>query len=266
MYKLIVLDLDGTLLDNNHNISPKTIKLLNDLIKKGYKIIFASGRPFRSVSIYAKDLIKPILIISDNGAFIGYSDNETFNNQNSFSKEEFIHLFSLNKDIINNAWFSVGNNIYIYNRIAKLEPLYHIDQSTNIIEGAYDEIDIEVPMSAMFVVNTLFKERFEKCINAMPNIKYRGVGTDKKNSVYEISQSKLDKVLALMRILSFYKIDHKEIIAIGDGDNDLGMLEFAGLGVGMKNASSIIRENIKTITKYDNNHEGVYRFLSELEL
>lgn len=266
MYKLIVLDLDGTLLDNNHNISPATINYLNNLIERGYKIIFASGRPFRSISLYAKDLVRPILIISDNGAFIGYSDNETFNNQNSFSKEEFTLLFKDNKDIINNAWYSVGNNIYIYNRIPKLEAMYHIDNKTNVIEGAYDDEDIEVPMSVMFVVNTVYKERFENYINDLSNIKYRNIGSDKKNSVYEISQSKLDKVLALMKILSFYHIDPKEVIAIGDGDNDLGMLEFAGLGVGMKNSSSIIRQNIKTITKYDNNHEGVYKFLVELGL
>lgn len=265
MYKLIVIDLDGTLLDDQHTMSLNTLNLLNELLEKDIKIIFASGRPMRSMIPYTKSLIKPILLISDNGANIGFSDGSDFKEIKKFNKREFISLFKDNKEYIKNAFYSIENNIYIYNRIPKLEPLYHIDNTTNVIEGSYDEIDIKVPRSAMFIVDTKFKDKFEDYINNTQNIKYRLVGSDTKNSVYEISLSTLNKAKALKKITQYYDIDLNDVIAIGDGDNDLEMLKIAGLGVGMKNASYVIRDNINTITKYDNNHEGVFEFLSSIE-
>ena len=264
MNKIISVDLDGTLVDKTNNIPENTIEYLNNLINKGYKLIISSGRPYRSMLKFANRFPKNTPIISENGAYIGTLDNSLFKELKRFSKKTFLDLFVTNKPIIKNAYFSVGHYAYIYNRIPKLEPFYHIDENTVVINGAYDLIkDFEAPNGALFIIKSEERNKFEEYINNSKKIKYRLLGYDLNNAVYEISISNIDKSIAIGKVLKYLGASWNDLIAIGDGINDLETLKLAGTSVAMNNAEPEIKEISKYITSKTNEEEGVYHFLKE---
>ena len=72
----------------------------------------------------------------------------------------------------------------------------------------------------------------------------------------EIVDPQVSKGIALEKICEYYKIDKKEVIAIGDGENDISMIKYAGLGVAMDNADEIVKQNADFIT-LSNENDGV---------
>lgn len=262
MENVISLDLDGTLLDKDKTIPKRTIDYLNNLIINGYFLILCSGRPYRSMLQYASYFPENTPIISENGAYIGTIDNSYSRELKRFSKTLFLDLFKDNKEIIKNAYFSVGNYAYIYNRIPKLEPFYHIGPDTVVVNGPYDMVkNFEAPNGALFIINSSKRDDFENYVINTKKIAYRLLGYDANNAVYEISLSKVDKSIAIQRVLKHYGYNTSNLIAFGDGINDLETLKMANTSVAMANAEIEIRNVAKYTTEFDCNNEGVYNFL-----
>ena len=103
---LIALDMDGTLLNNNNQISNLTKEYLIKLASQGHKIIISSGRPIRGIISYYKELKLNTPIICYNGAYI-YPGKENI--------EEYCFSFSykLIKQIINDITYEYIDNIIL---------------------------------------------------------------------------------------------------------------------------------------------------------
>ena len=80
----------------------------------------------------------------------------------------------------------------------------------------------------------------------------------------ELVPKGIDKAASLSRLLERTRIKQEEVIAIGDGFNDVSMIHFAGLGVAMANAQPPVKANADRITQYTNDEDGVARFIQEL--
>ena len=80
----------------------------------------------------------------------------------------------------------------------------------------------------------------------------------------ELVPKGIDKAASLSRLLERTRIKQEEVIAIGDGFNDVSMIRFAGLGVAMANAQPPVKANADRITQYTNDEDGVARFIQEL--
>ena len=262
--KIIAIDLDGTLIDNKHEIPQNTIDFLNNLIKSGIKLVITSGRPYRSMLKYALNFPDDTMLVSENGAYISNINKSIYKELKRFNKKTFLSLFTDNKPIIKNAFFSIGHYAFIYNRIPKLEPLYHIDENTVVVNGPYDLIDnFQAPNGAIFIIKSDERHKFEEYIDNTKKISYRSLGYDANNAVYEISISTIDKSIALSKILKIYGLSWDDLMVIGDGINDLESIKKAGIGVAMANAEIDVRNAAKYITSKNNNDEGVYNFLNE---
>ena len=74
----------------------------------------------------------------------------------------------------------------------------------------------------------------------------------------------MTKVKAIELLLNKLDIDKENTIAIGDGDNDIEMLEYVGCGVAMKNSPDIVKEKADIVTEYSNNEDGVYYIIEKL--
>jgi len=262
MEKAISIDLDGTLLYQNREIPERTVKYLNNLIEKGYFLILCSGRPYRSMLKYAQLFPANTPIISENGAYIGTLDKSYERELKRFSKSTFLDMFVANKEIIKHGYFSVGHYAYIYNRIAKLEPFYHIGPDTVVVNGPYDMVkNLEAPNGCMFVINAERRLEFEEYINNTKKISFRCLGYDQNNAVYEVSLSQVDKSIAIGRVLKHYGYSFDDLLAFGDGINDLETLKLANTSVAMANAELELRQAADFITEYTCDEEGVYNFL-----
>ncbi|NMA86376.1 MAG: Cof-type HAD-IIB family hydrolase [Tissierellia bacterium] len=267
MYKLIAIDLDNTLLDDNKEISKENIKFINRLIENGYEIVIATGRRYFSAKSFIQSINKPLTILANNGSIA----RETKNNNILFEK------------LLSTKDFRI---IVERGKARNLHPIVHVDS----FELGYDlivEMDIENPAYGNYFAKD--EKRYKK-VNSYLDIEkekilaivYLGNKLDMEDFYLEINENHSDKynfhivenikaAEALLEIMhplgckwqglqEYAKergIKEREIIAIGDDNNDITMLKNAGLGIAMKNASKNVKSIADIITERDNNQSGV---------
>ena len=245
--KAIILDLDGTLLDDDKKISDATIFFLKK-IRKDIKIIPASARQFWTIKPYLEklDLLnEENYTICFNGSLI------VINNGNE--------LFSscIDKSVIAEIDdFILDNNInwtyYLYDNRLLRKDISDIKEFVN--ENKIYKI---VGVSTPDVINKI-RCTLPKCV--LDNLEV----TSSELSRIEFVNKGMTKVKAIEFLLNKLDIDKENVVAIGDGDNDIDMIKYVGYGIAMSNSPEIVKENANIVTKYSNNEDGVYYAIKEL--
>ena len=256
MYKAIFLDLDGTLLDNEKNISEENINAIKMAKTRNIIVCICSGRSIDITRKYKEIANASNYMICSNGAFI-YDDEkneEIFSSSidKKFCKDVFdyaerncltVRLDTTYGRFTNNKKYSAPteklieegiNNFLEKNRVIQLSLS---DESIAKIDKSIDELEIK--NNKNINLGNKYLEKFPVkhfCFNCVNN-----------------SVSKGDAMLKLCKHL---KIDLKDVIAIGDELNDLSMIEIAGLGVAMGNAFAEVKAIANEITK-TNTENGV---------
>lgn len=257
-YEIIVLDLDGTLTNRDKVITPKTKAALLEIQRRGKKIVLASGRPTQGVMPLAKELELDqygSYILSYNGGMItDCSTGEVIfsrllpveANQKivELAEDERVDFLTYEKDVI------ITNN--------KDCPYGLIEQKINgmeirQIEDMKSHLDFPVP-------KFLFLDDGDYLAMVEPRVK---AALGSRFSVYrsepfflEILPKGIDKAASLERLLAHIGMTREQMIACGDGYNDLTMIQYVGLGVAMENAVLPVRKAADFIT-YSNNDDGV---------
>ena len=251
-YEIIVLDLDGTLTNRDKVITPKTKKVLLEIQRRGKKIVLASGRPTQGVMPLAKELELDrygSYILSYNGRtgeviFSRLLPVEANRKIIQLAEDERVDFLTYEKDSI------ITNN--------KECPYGLIEQKINSmeirqIEDMKSYLDFPVP-------KFLFLDDGDYLAMVEPRVK---VALGSRFSVYrsepfflEILPKGIDKAASLERLLAHIGMTREQMIACGDGYNDLTMIQYAGLGVAMENAVLPVRKAADFIT-YSNNDDGV---------
>ncbi len=252
-YKLISCDLDGTLLDDNKEISINTIKKINDLINEGYIFVIATGRPYTGTIRYLKLFSNDNPVILYNGSVIKIN-NETISF--SLSDESAKRII----DLINSK-----NGTYIYWK-DEVPYVNRIDDYINDyvkISKVMPKIDNRDYHNVTKIIwfnehNELLKYEKE-LFNDILDINH----FTSQPTYLEFVSNKASKGKALKYICDKLNIKKENVIAFGDGNNDIEMLKYAGLGIAMENASENVKDNAKYITK-SNNDEGVLLALNEI--
>ena len=263
---MVVLDLDDTLLRDDHTISPRTKKALMDAQEVGVKVVLASGRPTFAMTHIAKELELAkygSFILSFNGAnitncatneqiFSSTLSPETAHELYHISKQEgvWIHTY-VGDDIVTPA-----NNEYT-NIEAEITGMPIIEREDFV--GA-----IQVP-----VVKVLMVGAPEKLVILEKKLQQQLEGkltvVTSKPYFLEFTESGVDKGTSLHHLISKLGIKQEEVIAMGDSYNDLAMIKFAGLGVAMGNAP----DDIKAIANYvadTNMEDGVAKVVESFIL
>lgn len=258
MIKLIALDIDGTLLDDNGNVSPNTILKLKELIEKGIHIVLATGRTHQSADNLQKRLSLDVPIISYNGGKITLP-----------SKGEIFDSKIPVKDAIKIIEYAEENNVY-----AKA----YIDDVMYISEEDQDSIDFAkkhgIKYSAIGKLSTnikqdvsmiVFFEKDEELGDIDSLFGHMNVSiTRSMPKAYEFMAKGSTKGNSLRILSDYLGIKREEILAVGNALNDLEMLKFAGVGIAMKNSDYALLKQWDVISEYTNNEEGVYRIIKEL--
>ena len=252
-YKIISCDLDGTLLDDNKEISINTINKINDLINQGYIFVIATGRPFTGTIRYLNLFNGNNPVILYNGSVIKLNNKTISFSLNEESAKRII-------DIINSM-----NGTYIY-WCDEVPFVNRIDDYINDyvkISKVMPKIDNHDYHNVTKII--WFNEhdkliKYEKeLFNDILDINH----FTSQPTYLEFVSNKASKAKALEYICNELNIESNDVIAIGDGDNDLEMIKYAGFGVAMENGSIKIKESAKFITK-SNNDEGVLKALNEI--
>ncbi|MFK4785004.1 Cof-type HAD-IIB family hydrolase [Fusobacterium sp. MFO224] len=254
--KLIVSDLDGTLLNDEKKISEETKLILKKLRLKGIEFAFASGRGIGSITPYRDFLNIDTYFICNNGASI-YNKSEKLIYENPIDEKivKKIITFFRKKNINYNGFYK--DKLFIdsltENKVVTLESQYNIVELKNqkkfpkmiklIIKG--NEKDI---ISLKNEMTNLFSKFLDITISHPTCLDIVSVNATKGNGIKFLSE-KLN--------ISIY-----DIIAFGDAGNDLDMLQTVGHPVIMKNSSFELKNYIKNQT-LSNIEDGVAHYLKE---
>lgn len=266
--KTIVLDIDGTLIDNNFNIMPKTKKVLLELQEKGINLILASGRPIKSMLNLAKELKLDQysgIIVSNNGS-IGYDiKNHKYLYDTPIDKnlvKEILKSFEGKpiQPMVEAGNYFLVKNVYagevtlngtVYNIMERearagnylLKEVEHIENYVN------DHINkILTIVEPKIIEETIkeYKNKFGDRIHVVQTAPF----------FMEFVRPESNKAYALQKL----NLDPETMISFGDSMNDKELVEFAKYGVAMGNAQEEVKKIASYITK-DNNNEGIYEAL-----
>ena len=255
-YKMLVLDMDDTLLTDDHKISDLNKKMILEAQAKGVYVILASGRPTSAMIAYAKELeldLNDSYMISFNGAIV------------SRVKDNFV-LFEQKLTPIQ------IHELYDYSVKMKTHIITYLDGEI-ISETDSEFIEIEKEITGMPHNKVLsFKEAIYKpavkCILLQEPSYLKELEKDLKIAMphlsvsmskpffLEVSQNGIDKAASLKFLAEKLNIHQNEIIAIGNAGNDLTMIEYAGLGVWVDNVTPELRDRADVIVA-SNNNDGV---------
>ena len=253
-YKLISCDLDGTLLDDDKNVEKRIIDRINDLTKDGVWFVIATGRPYTGTKRYIDLLDKDMPVILYNGSVIrmGKSNKLLFNE--SLKEKDAITIIKRIKEHNGTYIFwrfeeryvnKIDEYITSYVKISKVEP--KIDDENNY-ENVTKIIWFNDKDKLKEYEKTMFSDLEDvNCFTSMP-------------TYLEFVNKKASKEKALDIVCKSLDIKKEEVIAIGDGNNDIGMIKYGGIGLAMSNASSEVKKEADNVLS-SNNSGGVMQAL-----
>ena len=267
--KAIVMDVDGTLTNGKKQITEKTKEVLLKSQSKGIKLILASGRPTTGLIGFAKELEMDKnngLLVSFNGSKVVDCETfeELFNEPMSIEEGKAVleHMKKFEvRPMVDKGEYMLVNNVFdnkIYARNG---------QEINIIEyesrgGNYKlcEIDdlaeyIDYPLNKILTAGQpdYLNEHYREMMEPFKD-KLSCMFT--ADFYFEFTAKGIDKAKALETVLKPMGINEGEIISFGDGQNDLSIIKYAGIGVAMENAVDELKEQADEIT-LSNEDDGI---------
>lgn len=259
-YKLVAVDIDGTLLNNQGIITDKTINSIKRVVDMGVKFIISSGRPTQGVEKINQLLNLDMPLITYNGAMIVANKAKDILFEQKLTSEEAIEVLKWGKKFSTTVIVWSNNKLYV-NRIN--DNVRHYQMISNIppilIENEKDVIDQGITKIIFYDTNEklrLYQDILKN--NLQVNISFY----ISLPILLEFINIKASKGIALKFLGEYYGIKREEMVAIGDGFNDLPMIEYAGLGVAMGNAPLEVKQKADYIT-LSNDNDGLAYVLEQ---
>lgn len=281
MYKFVAIDIDGTLLNSNGELSERTILAVKRVIEKGVRVVLTSGRVTNSVEMIAEKVNADKYLICDNGASI----YDVAQNKTIWSREiEKSTVLDLIKTCIeNDIYYMVFTDKEII-----VKDLRHMalafykqrhnckDEATGVTQFKYAGIEyierIEKPIRRIVVCDqdrTIYNSIVKKLtkfndieLMASPHISNKIIKNSDKTIILSYSYAEIlpknaNKWSAIKELISrIGGISESEVMAIGDNFNDVSMIESAGLGVAMNNGATVAKEVARVVAP-TNDEDGV---------
>ncbi len=262
-YRLMAVDIDGTLLDSNGNLTEITKKAITSGVERGLIFTIASGRPIQGVEYLNKMLGLDLPFITYNGAMVVMGKSKEILYEQKLSAKDAKDIIELGEKYGVTVMIWKENGLYVtkmddrvekYKQISKVEPVLIKDLDVFLKDGVtkmlwYDEVE------KIGKLQTEIGGMLSDSVNYHTSRAYFLEFVDKNAS----------KAIAMERLGEHYGIKQSEMIAVGDGFNDLSMIEYAGLGVAMENAEEPVKEKADYIT-LSNDQDGVAHVITKFVL
>ncbi|ADL50479.1 Cof-type HAD-IIB family hydrolase [Clostridium cellulovorans] len=257
--KLVCIDMDGTLLSNHHEVHPKNLEAIKKATDLGVKIAIATGRIFASAKIYCELLGIKTPIISANGGYIRYGDTVMAEHNMGYENckkivevlEKFksvYYLYTADSMITNanipetHPYRSMNDQLSDKDKLK----FYHYDDISDAVENHGDKIIKCIVMEEDF-------EEIQKIRQDINKIQGLEVVSSYTNNI-EMMAAGVTKGKGAEALAKYYGFSRDEVMCIGDSENDLSMVTYAGFGVAMGNGNEAVKKAAKYIT--DTNVEG----------
>ena len=275
MKKVIIMDVDGTLLNSYKKIPEKTKAELLRVQKEGALLVLASGRPFTGLADFAKELEmeknQGLLVAFNGSKVVNCQTGETmfdetipvedgqavlehmkkFDVRPMINKGEYMYV----NDVFNNKVHIYGDevNIIQYESRGGKFKLCEIDDLAKFADFPLNKI---LTAGEPEYLGAHYKEMMQPFVNKLSAMFTSPV-------YFEFTAKGIDKAKALDCVLKPLGYEKDDMIAFGDGENDCSMVAYAGLGVAMANAVDVLK-NVADKTTLSNDEDGIAQILKKL--
>ena len=260
--KLLALDLDGTLLRDDLTISQRNKEAIKKARKKGVEIVIATGRPNSSADKYLKELDLDGYFITYNGALIKNIKEDKVIKHTPVPLEISYEILNYVKE--NNLYLNIylNNEIYCnkdceerkyYKELMGVEPI--------LVENGIEEVFNQPSTKLLIIEKDLNKT--DEIYNYLtekysPKLKFNRSIID----CIDIMDKSVSKGSALELLIDLLGIKAEQLTAIGDRNNDLEMIKYAGVGVAVSSGEEILKAEADQITS-SNNEDGVAEYIEK---
>ena len=243
--KMLVFDVDGTLVARGNNkVEASALQAINEARAKGIQILIATGRSYFFIIDHVKEVICPDYYVTVNGSCLIGKD------------EKVIERYDIPKDIAKRfaeycrkheypVGFKYADGIGTYAGLeAFIKPYIGLDHpGKKFIFDDYDysHLEKEDPLGIFLIAPTEYQKEIQK---EFPEL----VITIAYDHAYDIYRVDVDKTKTIESVMNKLGIQWDQVISFGDGENDIEMLQKAGIGVAMGNASDLVKQHADYIT------------------
>ncbi len=257
--RVLALDLDGTLTNDNKEVAPRTRRALNEAAAQGVTIVLASGRPTAGIMPLAKELELEkkggCILAYNGGAIVDCGTGETLYQVQldpayipelcAFAAEQDVAIVTYNKEGVvterpTDEWGSKEGFI------CKL-PMIGVEDLAKYVDYPISKMLIALEPSRRDAVCAAAQKQFAGRLDIYPSSPF----------LIEVVPLGVAKDVSLEALLKHKGIARENLMACGDGLNDRSMIAYAGVGVAMQNAEEPVKAVADYVTAADNNHDGV---------
>lgn len=275
-YKMVCIDMDGTLLGKRRKISEKSKGVIKKAHEKGVEIVVTTGRIYNNAAYFSHILGVKSPVIAANGAIVIEKKNNNIIYEGYIPSEDCLEvveilnrhkvsfqLYTTDTIYCSNLISKIGTELFMTKQIGyemlkiKYILVDKIEKWKEILENNEGKITKCIALSP----KSKKIEDIKKSLKKLKNITFYGSG---KKSV-EINYKEVSKGNAVKVLGEYYGISSDEIMCIGDNENDISMIKYAGLGVAMANAISEVKEVADYVTE-SNKEDGVAQAIQKFIL
>ncbi len=258
--KLCTIDLDGTLLNNEKKVLPEVKEAIQKARAKGVKIVLCTGRPLTGVT----HLLEELEISGDdeyvatyNGSVVETVSGKVISSE-SLSYDDYLKMEMMSRKL----------NVPIHVHVVEPPRLISLNRNIgkySVFEAFLTNIPLQyrapeeiTPDSKIIKIMYIDEaENLQKVLDALPQEFYDNYTALRSEPFFfEMLNKKASKGQALLDLAKHLGIKQEETMAIGDNENDLSMVETAGIGVAMGNAVDSVKAAATFVTK-TNEEAGV---------
>ena len=252
LYKMVVLDLDGTLFNSQTMVSEKNKRVIQECMEKGVKVVLASGRMHGFMMPLVKDLkLHHHSHVACNGNTIfthkGHTedvaaiDDDVYQSLVKRYKEVNLEIAAFSKDRIYHEDAPRLLEVFSRSQDGEIIQVDALEELTGILKMVVyvkeEDIEVEKRIREITKDDATILRTYHLFVDVVgPNV---------------------SKYKALERLIREHNIDPKHVVAIGDSENDAEMIKNVGLGVAMANGSEKLKKLAKYITPKTNDEDGV---------
>ncbi|QAY68205.1 Cof-type HAD-IIB family hydrolase [Paenibacillus protaetiae] len=234
-YKLVALDMDGTLLNERSEISAENAEWIHKALDAGVVVSFSTGRGFQSALVYAEQLGLETPMITVNGGEL-WAKPHVLHRRTLLDAQlvRRLHELALEHE---EPWFWAYSTAGIYNKEKWIDPAESYDAYHWLKFGYYTENDV-------------IRERIYEEVSAWGAFEI----TNSSPANLELNPVGVSKASALRELCGLLGISMSQVVAVGDSLNDIAAIREAGLGVAMGNAQEAVKEAADIVTLTNNEH------------
>lgn len=273
--KAIFLDMDGTILNHHNEVSILTKEIIDELRARGIYVFIATGRSYDEIGEIVPEGFQVDGVVSSNGMAGYIGENIVF--EHSLSQELVETVIQRARE--NKVYYELfpyraaritllQDQEYIMNEIREPKPdsvgfNEWISRKKAIAEEISWQTQITGSRFSKFYFFARTKEHIHHWKEELERLKGEIDFTMSVSSEHnvEVMVANVNKATGIQQILKSFNFTMDEVMAIGDSDNDIHMLQSVGYPVAMKNAPDRIKEMVRDVTDFTCDEDGVYHYL-----